>query len=106
MGKELDRLYIVTLLILNYIEYTIQNSELGESQAGIKISRRNINNLRYADDTTLMTENEEELKSLLMRVKEETGKKKTGLNLDIQNMNIMTSRPITHDKKKEKKWKQ
>ena len=71
-----SRLYIVTLLILNYIEYTIQNSELGESQAGIKISRKNINNLRYADDTTLMTENEEELKSLLMRVKEETGKKK------------------------------
>ena len=69
-------MYIVTLLILNYIEYTIQNSELGESQARIKISRRNINNLRYADDTTLMTENEEELKSLLMRVKEETGKKK------------------------------
>ena len=61
-------MYIVTLLFLNlYSEYIIQNAELNESQAGIKIAKRNINNHRYADDTTLMAESEEELKSLLMR---------------------------------------
>ena len=66
---------------------------LDESQAGLKIARRNINNLRYADDTTLMAESEEELKSLLMRVKEES--KKVGLKLKIQKMKIMASGPIT-----------
>ena len=65
---------------------------LGESQAGIKISERNINNLTYADDTTLMAESEEELKSLLMRVKEES--EKTGLKLNFQKMKIMASGPI------------
>ena len=69
------------------------NTELDEAQAGIKIARRNINNLRYADDTTLMAESEEELKSLLMRVKEESGK--VGLKLNIQNTKIMVSGPIT-----------
>ena len=64
-----------------------------EAQAGIKIARRNINNLRYADDTTLMTESEEDLKSLLIKVKEESGK--VGLNLNIQKMKIMASGPIT-----------
>ena len=71
----------------------MRNAGLEESQAGIKIARRNINNLRYADDTTLMAESEEELKSLLMKVKEES--KKFGLQLNIQKTNIMASGPIT-----------
>ena len=71
----------------------MQNAGLDEAQAGIKIARRNINNLRYADDTTLMAESEEELKSLLMKVKEEI--KKVGLKLNIQKTNIMASGPIT-----------
>ena len=69
------------------------NSRLDEAQAGIKIARRNISNLRYADDTSLMAENKEELKSLLMKVKEET--EKTGLKLNIQKTKIMVSGPIT-----------
>ena len=69
------------------------NARLDESQAGIKIARRNINNLRYADDTTLMEESKEELKSLLMKVKEES--EKVGLKLNIQKMKIMVSGPIT-----------
>ena len=71
----------------------MRNSRLKEAQAGIKISRRNINNLRYADDTTLMVENEEELKSLLMKVKEQS--EKVGLNLNIQKTRIMASCLIT-----------
>ena len=71
----------------------MQNSGLDEAQDGIKIARRNINNLRYADDTTLMAESEEELKSLLMKVKEES--EKPGLRLSIQKMKIMASGPIT-----------
>ena len=71
----------------------MQNSELDEAQAGIKIARRNINNLRYADDTTLMAESEEELKSLLMKVKEES--EKVGLKLNNQKTKIMASSPIT-----------
>ena len=71
----------------------MQKAELDESQAGIKITGRNINNLRYADDTTLMAETEEELKSLLMRVKEENGK--ANLKLSIQKTKIMASGPIT-----------
>ena len=71
----------------------VRNDGLEEAQAGIKIARRNINNLRYADDTTLMTESEEELKSLLMKVKEES--EKVGLKLNIQKMKIMASGPIT-----------
>ena len=70
----------------------MQNVRLDEAQAGIKISGRNINNLRYADDTTLMTENEEQLKSLLMKVKEES--EKVGLKLNIQKTKIMASSPI------------
>ena len=69
------------------------NAWLDEAQAGIKIARRNINNLRYADDTTLMAESEEELNSLLMKVKEES--EKVGLKLNIQKMKIMASGPIT-----------
>ena len=71
----------------------MRNTGLEEAQAGIKIARRNINNLRYADDTTLMAESEEELKSLLMKVKEET--EKVGLKLNIQKTKIMASGPIT-----------
>ena len=71
-----------------YTEYIMQNSGLDEAQAGIKIARRNINNLRYADDTTLMAESEEELKSLLMKVKVES--EKAGLKLNIQKIKIMT----------------
>ena len=73
--------------------YIMTNTGLEEAQAGIKIARRNINNLRYADDTTLMAESEEELKSLLMRVKEES--EKVGFKLNIQKMKIMASGPIT-----------
>ena len=71
----------------------MRNAGLDEAQAGIKIARRNINNLRFADDTTLMAESEEELKSLLMKVKEES--EKSGLKLNIQKMKIMASGPIT-----------
>ena len=81
-----------TLFNLN-IEYIMQNAGLDESQAGIKISRRNVNNLRYADDTTLREERKEELKNLLMKVKEES--KKTGLKLNIQKTKIMASSPIS-----------
>ena len=76
-----------------YAEYIMRNAGLDKEQAGIKIARRNINNLRYADDTTLMAESEEELKSLLMNVKEESGK--VGLKLNIQKTKIMASGPIT-----------
>ena len=71
----------------------MQNAGLNEAQAGIKIATRNINNLRYTDDTTLMAESEEKLKSLLMKVKEES--EKVGLKLNIQKTNIMASGPIT-----------
>ena len=76
-----------------YAEYTMRNAGLDEAQAGIKIAGKNINNLRYADDTTLMGESEEELKSLLMNVREES--KKVGVKLNIQKTKIMTSGPIT-----------
>ena len=74
-----------------YAEYIIRNAGLEEAQAGIKIAGKNINNLRYADDTTLMTESEEELKSLLMKVKEESGK--AGFKSNIQKTKIMASGP-------------
>ena len=76
-----------------YAEYIIRNTGLEETQAGIKIARKNINNLRYADDTTLMAESEAELRSLLMKVKEES--EKVGLKLNIQKTKIMASGPIT-----------
>ena len=76
-----------------YVEYIMQNAGLDEAQTGIKIARRNINNLRYADDTTLMAESKEELKSLLMKVKEES--EKVGLKLNIQKTKITASGPIT-----------
>ena len=76
-----------------YAEYTMRNVGLDEAQAGIKIAGRNINNLRYADDTTLMAESEEELKSLLMKMKEES--EKVGLNVNIQETKTMASSLIT-----------
>ena len=76
-----------------YAEYIMRNAGLEETQAGIKIARRNVNNLRFADDTTLMAESEEEPKSLLMRVKVES--EKVGLKLNIQKTKIMASGPIT-----------
>ena len=75
-----------------YAEYIMRNTGLEEAQAGIKIARRNINNLRYADDTTLMAESEEDLKRLLMKVKEES--EKVGLKLSIKKTKIMASGPI------------
>ena len=81
----------------------MRNAGLEEAQAGIKIARRNINNLRYADDTTLMAESEEELKSLLIKVKEET--ENVSLNLNIQKTKIMASGPITSWQIEREKWK-
>ena len=81
----------------------MQNAVLAESQAGIKITRRNINNLRYADDTTLIAENEEELRSLLMKVKEES--EKAGLKLNIQKTKIMAFSTITSWETDGKQWK-
>ena len=81
----------------------MRNAGLGEAQAGIKIARRNISNLRYADDTTLMAENEGELKSLLMKVKEES--EKVGFKLNIQKTKIMASGPITSWQIDGEKWK-
>ena len=86
-------MYIVTLLIYLYAEYIMRNAGLEEAQTGIKIAKRNTNSLRYADDTTLRAENEEELKSLLMKVKEES--EKVGLKLNIQKTKMMASGPIT-----------
>ena len=93
IGKGVRQGSILSPCLFNlYAEYIMQNVGLDEAQAGIKIAGRNINNLRYADDTTLMAESEEELKSLLMKVKEE--REKVGLKLNIQKTNIMVSGPI------------
>ena len=94
IGKGVRQGCILSPGLFNfYAEYIMRNAGLEEAQAGIKIAGRNINNLRYADDTTLMAESEEELKSLLMKVKEES--EKVGLKLNIQKMKIMASGPIT-----------
>ena len=94
IGKGVHQGCILSLCLFNfYAEYIMRNAGLEEAQAGIKIAGRNINNLRYADDTTFMAENEEELKSLLMKVKVES--EKVGLKLNIQKMKIMASGPIT-----------
>ena len=93
-GKGIHQGCILSPWLSNfYAEYIMRKAGLEEAQAGIKIARRNINNLRYADDTTLMAESEDELKSLLMKVKEES--EKVGLKLNIQKMKIMASGPIT-----------
>ena len=94
LGKGVHQGCILSLCLLNlYAEYIMRNAGLDEAQAGIKIARRNISNLRYGDDTTLMTGSEEELKSLLMKVKEES--EKVGLKLSSQKTKIMASGPIT-----------
>ena len=94
IGKGVRQGCILSPCLFNlYAEYIMRNAALEEAQAGIKIAGRNINNLRYADDTTLMAESEEELKSLLMKVKEE--REKVGLKLNIQKTKIMASGPIT-----------
>ena len=94
IGKGVCRCCILSPCLFNlHAEYIMRNARLEESQARIKIARRNINNLRYADDTTLMADSEEELKSLLMKVKEES--EKVGLKLNIQKMKIMAFGPIT-----------
>ena len=94
IGKGAHQGCILSPCLFNlYVEYIIQNARLDEAQAGIKIAVRNINNLRYTDDTILMQASKEELKSLLMKVKEES--EKAGLKLNIQKTKIMGSGPIT-----------
>ena len=94
IGKGVRQGCVLSPCLFNlYAEYIMRHAGLDEAQAGIKIARRNINNLRYADDTTLMAESEEELKSLLMKVKEKS--EKVGLKLNIQKTKIMASGPIT-----------
>ena len=93
IGKGVGQGYILSSCLFNlHAEYIMWNAGLDEAQAGIKIAGRNINSLRYADDTTLMAENEEELKSLLMKVKEES--EEADLKLNIQQTKIMASSPI------------
>ena len=104
IGKGVHQGYILSSCLINlYAEYIMRNAGLDEAQTGIKTARRNISNLRYADDTTLMAESKEELKSLLMKVKEES--EKPGLKLNIQKTNIMASGPIT-SWQMGKQWKQ
>ena len=94
IGKGICQDCILSPCLFNlYAEYIMQNTRLDEAQAGIRIARRNINNLKYADDTTLMAESREELKSLLMKVKEES--EKAGLILSFQKIKIMASSPLT-----------
>ena len=96
LGKEYIKAvycHLFNIYVNIYREYIMRTAWLDKAQAGIKISRRNINNLRYADGTTLMAESEEELKSLLMKLKEES--EKAGLKLNIQKMKIIASNPIT-----------
>ena len=103
-GKGVRQGYILSSCLFNlHAEYIMQNARMDKTQAVIKISGRNINNLRYADDTTLMAESEE-LKSLLMKLKEES--EKAGLKLNIQKSKIMASSPITSEQIDGKQWKQ
>ena len=94
IGKGVHQGFILSHCLFNfYAEYIMQNAQLDEAQAGIKIAGRNINNLRYADVTTLKAESEEELKNLFMKVKDES--EKVGLKLNIQKTKIMASGPIS-----------
>ena len=94
IGKRVRQSYLLSPCLLNLCaKYIMRNAGLDEAQAGIKIARRNSNHLRYANDTTLRAESKEELKSLLMKVKEE--REKAGLNLNIKKAKIMASGPIT-----------
>ena len=102
LAKEFIKAVYCNHASLTYAEYIMWNAGLNEAQAGIKIAGRNINNLRYADDTTLMAESEEELKSLLMKVKEESGK--VGLKLNIWKTKIIASSPITSWQTDGKRW--
>ena len=103
IGKGIRQGCILSPCLLNlYAEYIIRNAGLEEAQAGIKIAGRNISSLRYADDTTLMAESEEELKSLLMKVKEES--KKVGLKLNIQKTKSWHPVPSLHGKEMGKQW--
>ena len=105
IGKGVCQGCIFSPCLFNfYAKYIMRNTGLEETQAGIKIAGRNINNLRYADETTLMAESEEELKSLLMKVKVES--EKVSLRLNIQKAKIMTSGPITSCQCMGKQWKQ
>ena len=105
IGKGVRQGCILPPYLFNfYTEYIMRNTELEEAQAGIKIATRNINNLRYADDTTLMAQSEEELKSLLMKLKEES--EKVGLKLNIQKTKIMASSPIISWQRDGKQWEQ
>ena len=104
LGKEyINAVYLSPWKFNLYAEYIIQNARLDEAQAGIKIAGENINNVKYADDTTFMAEAKEELKSLLMKVKEEI--EKAGLKLDIQKTKIMASSSITLWQIDGKQWK-
>ena len=104
IGKRVSQDCILSPYLFNlYAEYIMQNAGLDETQAGIKIAWRNINNLRYADDTTLMAESKE-LKSLFMKVKEES--EEAGLKLNIQKIKIMASSPVTSWQIDGKQWKQ
>ena len=97
MGKDYNKAVILSPCLFNlYAEHIIGNAGLDEAQAGIKIARRNTNNLRYADNTTLMAESEEELRSLLMKVKEESDK--AGLKLNIQKLRSWYPVPLLHGK--------
>ena len=100
----MPKLYIFTLLFNFYVEYIMWNTRLDEAQTGIKISGRYINNLRYADDTTIMAESEKERKSLLMKVKEVS--ENVVLKLNIQKKKLMASGPITSWQIDGKQWKQ
>ena len=103
IGNGVHQGYILSPCLFNlYAEYIMRNAGLEEAQAGIKIARRNINHLRYADDTTLMAESEEELKNLLMKVKEEN--EKVGLKLNIQKMASWHLLPSLHGKQMGKQW--
>ena len=105
IGKGVRQGCILSPCLFNlYAEYIMRNAGLEEAQTGLKIAGRNINNLRYADDITLMAESEEELKSLVMKVNEES--ETVGLKLNIQKTKIMASGPITSWEIDEKQWKQ
>ena len=105
IGKGVHQGCILSTCLFNlYAKYIIRNAGLDEAQAGIKITGRNINNVRYANDTTLMAESKEELKSLLMKVQEES--EKVGLKLNIQKTKIMASGPINSWQIDRKQWKQ
>ena len=105
LGKEYNKAVLLSPWLFNlYAEYIMQNAGLDETQAGIKIARRNINNLRYANDTTLTAETLEELKSLLMKVNEES--EKVGLKLNIQKLRSWHLVPSLHGKSMGKQWKQ